>query len=545
MENDSFNHTEGNSIEGDSQISDAGEGATERERERGLARAATKGYTPESSEGNWEVEESSGENESIQEVSHRGALEAVRGRLGEVRGQEIEKALIGIDRIGDEETLSALEQKGKLTPEDIVLRDTLTARGISAANLTPEDARGLYEWTSDASEEIKNQKAEVIADTVERALNGKRRRRDQGRYATLQEMNEKFTLWERGEIDTSKPFDDSPYVTRQEERFGASRYDDGYSYAGYDEEYEKGYAYSTYSDGYEDRRYNELMIEDYNEGLIDEEELDELVGIDPEDMYVYGPYTHRDLRELAPLARKLYVSPIDWRARTPVGRLLSTSLPSRPSTIEEGLDHYFVMEQIAPNRRLDAKDMVSLTASLCLDAQELLKSKEQVDGASEATKELRKGLGWCSYYLARVCRIALDRFDKEGFEKKAQELDIPDEEIERVEPLAEAQREEMRGRTQNHQLKHRYDDRARPISEEFYQEALARAEGWTDREAEEIDESYNSYLIKLDDWLDKTEKLYRDLGREDGSGDTEAVIPDTISMIGAEDQPRLPSAEQE
>lgn len=473
---------------------------------------------------------------------HEVAIEATHNQLGEIRALEIQEAQERIQQIEDEETIIKLSEKGALSTADKVMETTLTTKfNINVSLMTPEEARGLYEWASDSSKDIKNEKAEIIDNVIERSLNGKRRRHDRGKYQQLEELHHKYALWERGIIDTSESlFDDSPYVPGAGEYFGDWT-DESYSRADYDEEESKSRAYTEYDD---ESRFNQTIIQDFYDGYIDEEELQELIeDFDPGDMYVYGPFTRNDLEKIGKLSSSLYLGPTNWRVKSPLGRLLESSIPVRSEDIVGGLNDYYIGERILPNRRVGARDLVSMTASLGIESQDLLDQIDQSKKATNEENELRKNLGWCSYYLARICEVNLKKFDKDEYRKKAHDIDIPDDLIEEIEPLAEDQRENARSRSQNRQLKYKHG-RAKPLSLEFYSEVLARSENWTDLEVEEKDATYNAYLIKLDEWLDRSEKAFRKLTGPDKDDNNYNEVPDVLSMINIGNQPQLPQTEE-
>ena len=206
MENDNFNRSEG-----DNQNSNEETGNRELGSKVAQITGAAIQKVPDSQE--------------LKATSHEIAIEAVTRQLGEIRGREIAEAQNRIDRIEQYETMIMLESRGELIPGNVVLRDTLATKyGINAGLMTPEEASGLYQWVSEADKSVKSEKAEVIADTITRTLEGKHRRRDRGKFSNMEVLNHKFIMWERGEIDTSAPFDTAAYLPEEGEKFG-SRYD--------------------------------------------------------------------------------------------------------------------------------------------------------------------------------------------------------------------------------------------------------------------------------------------------------------------------------
>ncbi|MDO4978538.1 MAG: hypothetical protein Q4E47_00045 [Candidatus Saccharibacteria bacterium] len=131
-------------------------------------------------------------------------------------------------------------------------------------------------------------------------------------------------------------------------------------------------------------------------------------------------------------------------------------------TVDDMLNCTFVANEILRNRRLDARDLVCLSAAyasrVIQDHPELAKAK--IAKKNDETSRLRRRLMYISKCTAGVC----------GF--------TPAE------------------------LRKNYNGLKNPVSADFYSEVITRAEAWTEQQNEAIDINQAAILLRLDETID-------------------------------------------
>ncbi|MFV0485415.1 MAG: hypothetical protein ACK5MU_04315 [Candidatus Saccharimonadales bacterium] len=340
--------------------------------------------------------------------------------------------------------------------------------------MTPEEARKVADFAGDATDDIVAQKLERLRDTIFNSINGVENRRDYilnpEKHARLNALADKFVRYERGEIDTSRCFDQSKYLPLE----NFPELQDDRPFEDVQQSLKQEYNLHADSDTFHSyRQPGERLGRNFYAYYLDNMEDDELLEegiVDEGDVFQYGPFTRNDLSDIELFAWASWTDVTNQRQKQRLGSLLEEYVPPRENDIDTDLTREFIAREVLKNRRPEARNMIALTSALgqkslgkIADAGKSL----PVDLA-DTTAELKKTLRLCAYYSGKIC----------GMGKQ--------------------------------ELLNDYKA-ARPITPDFFEEIRARAEGWTGKQARRADSDYAPYLTKLDDHLFNAEALYIDL----------------------------------
>lgn len=363
-------------------------------------------------------------------------MNALELRYGAEYTKHLREELAKIDST-EENSIGSLAHRGELPADVEKISMELDKYGVDASNLTVPEAKDVYDYATNATEEIVKAKTDRIYDALSRHINGVRNRHDGQEPAFYNEretewkdeVRDRYLDWERGDLDTERGFNVDE---------------------AYDRLVEEGYEPSMALR----RHLEEEDIEDlYDEGLIDESS-----------MYAYGPFTKGDLDEISIFEDRTWTDITNDRylsgASEDLGKSLSTLLKktiiSRNNSIEEDLLYDHIANEVLQKRRLNAKDLTMVAPVIALESL----SVKAAEGAEQKIEheKMQRSTRYVAYYLAKI------------FDRSSEEM------------------------------KHRFDS-TRPLSKEFFEEMIAEAKSLTESRAEYIDKSQRPYLTKLDEHL--------------------------------------------
>ncbi|MBO7657111.1 hypothetical protein J6S55_00460 [Candidatus Saccharibacteria bacterium] len=402
----------------------------------------------------------------------------------------IRDELTHIDEIENTETIEMRRELGTLPKDFIKTEHALIASGINPNLLTVDEAQGLYDYASNVNQEIIEQKAESVANAIARIRNGARSRRDwafdPAKAERMDQLAKKYERYERGEIDIECGFDKAYYL--EDERRAAE--DFNFTSAN-DRATEEGMRPDDYSVQAYSRLVRDMKTDGYLERAFEDMDVEELLEegiIEEDDLFVYGPYTRRDLREDYGIFKmSTWVDAVNFRDKSNVANILQESVIARNEDTESDLLREYVAKEILPNRRPTPKSELLLFSALGADFAD--KANEEIEAvmSKEKAKELHDNLSWASYYAAKILGMNSD------------------------------------------ELKEEYGS-TRPVSKEFFEEVLKRSEALTEQQEKWMKKNVAPYLTKLDDRIFIAEALYEPvLSSEDtGRGFEGLALPDDL-----------------
>ena len=388
-------------------------------------------------------------------------IKAVAKHFGVEAAEHVRSDLARIDDI-ERRTIGALEGTDAMTDRVRSLVHTLDNRGINANNLTIAEAQAVEDYATNATEEIVHQKVNSIHGAIVHHIEGVHSRRDGAEpafynpkeIAKKERIGEKFVAWDRGEYDTEHGFDvEEVYARLVKEGCEPS-----------------------------DALKRHLEEEDpetlHDEGLIDES-----------DLYVYGPFTAKDLDDIEVYTSTTWTSVTDPRhfggrkrvkktVTGPDGKLkhftdgevdlsgasLSSLIGrtidrSHHNGLEDDLIHDFIAREIIQSRRLEAKDLLTTSTALALDFLESSDIKEAYSGDEKKEyNDTRRTVSWLAYYTGIIL----------GYSTQ--------------------------------ELKDRFGS-TRPIAKEFFDKAAEAIKNLSEKRSAYLDESFKPLLTKMDEHL--------------------------------------------
>lgn len=380
--------------------------------------------------------------------------------------------LAELDHIEKYETLEAIElDEDNLTPEKkreiAKLKRELSRNSLGGDLLTLPEARKVSEWANDKTQEVRDQKARMIADQSAKILNGVHNRRDYNynidKARKLDTLIDKYERWERGEIDTSLGIDLEEFLDEgglEESDFEAAQEEMREEWEDNSNSRWEGFLRDKLGiEGYIERKYG-INIEELPDMIESEDLPDERMW---KHIFIYGPYTSGDLRNLSMFSDDTYVDAAGWRTRSQAEIILSANTSRIGQSVSDDLNRAYVEKEILPKRRLDGKKMLYATSALGIKVTDILKQR-QAKQNKDLARQIRKKMETLSYYMKGILGMNSDDLEK------------------------------------------RYGNKL-PINKEFYQEVMARAQGMTEFQEETIDDGFNQYLIKMDDNLFEVQAL--------------------------------------
>lgn len=412
--------------------------------------------------------------------THRTSLLLAERHLPKERIKNIKDELAHIDEIENTQTIEMRREFGTLPKEFTKTEFALVAEGINPGLLTVEEAQGLHNYASNADKDIIERKTETIANAIARIRNGGKNRRDWSfnprKAECLDRLTAKYERYERGEIDTECGFDKAHYLESENKTDRDYYFADAYNRA----VIEEGERPDDYSNQAYSRFINDMGVDGYYERVFEDMTAEELLEegiIEEDDLFVYGPYTHRDLKEDYEIFKvSTWVDTTNFRDKSNVATILQESVINRNNSTESDLLREYVATEILPNRRPTPKNALSLFSALGIEFAE--KSTDELESAmpKEKADELRDNLSWASYYASKILGM------------RAEEL------------------KEEYGST-------------RPTSKKFFEEVLARSEAITEQQEKWMKKSVGPYLTKFDERMFAAEALYEPiLSSEGGDG---------------------------
>lgn len=339
-----------------------------------------------------------------------------------------------IEHTENEATIEVLRSNGELSANTELMCKELDALYINTDMMTPEETERIHQFATNATPDIVEKKIETIMGEISRIRQGVHTLRDWGfdsdKADAFANIMEKGIRYERGEIDTTTyPFDASLYP--------------------------------------KDSDRSQMEIDNLFLTLTPEELVDEGI-VDPQDFFVYGPYTAADLECLTGFATDTWVRASDGRSSSRLTNFFDNAVGKLGFQIDDDLNRDFVTREIIPHRRLSAKNIVSIVGAFGQECNEIVFSNSKQYAKDGNYDQLRKSLQLCTHYIVLICR-----FDKEEIASKWKV--------------------------------------ARPIAADFYAEAIAKAGKWDETGERNIEADYGGYLIKLDDHLFEAQAAYMNL----------------------------------
>lgn len=365
--------------------------------------------------------------------AYQVAIGTTSNYLNETQQLACVENLQAIETIEETRTIEVLASKGELSDEDCSLVLSLQKDfEISAARMTVDEARLVHQYASSATEEVKKDKVEKIGDALSKVLHGKNTRRDYERYGNrgelLQRLIQKGLDYEDGKYDFTRTFDHSIYpldesLTKEEW--------DVYLYALTDEE---------------------LLEGDY---------------ISEDDFYVHGPYTARDIRDIAKFTRETWSKVTDTRNIPRLEALLDQTIVPTDFGLDGDLNRHFIATHVLPSRRPDVYQMILILSSFGQHVNDTLfiKGLEIPIEIESLVGSLKKSLGWCSYYATMICDIRQKRI----------------KEVYKV---------------------------ARPYTTPYYKELIEQIDQWTPRKRDMVNRDFGPFLVKLDGHIFEAQEAF-------------------------------------
>jgi hypothetical protein len=341
-----------------------------------------------------------------------------------------------IDLKENQLTIEAIRDVDALSKDVEYICQELVRYDINPDRMTVEESKLMLDFASGATNEIRDSKVETIMDMITRILNGKHERRDYSfdpeKAEILENLIDKSLRYERGEIDL-----------------------------------EKGFDYMVYP-----KESHEISQQEF-ENLISVMSVDELLDggyIDEQDLFVHGPFTARDLEFITSFSVDTWVRATDSRNDSRLTNFFERITEKLSYSIDDDLNRNFVARAIVPQRRLSAKNMLSLVCAFALECNDKIFAKRIRRGFKDFEEyySLLKSLQLCSYYISLVCN-----FRKDDLKKKWKV--------------------------------------ARPTASGFYMDTLTHIEKWEEKDEKNADNDYGAYFVRLDDHFFEAQANYTHL----------------------------------
>lgn len=428
--------------------------------------------------------------------THRTGLALAEKHLPTERVREIAVELARIDEIEQTETVEMRRELGTLPKEFARTEYALVAQGINPSRLTVEEAANVLAYTTNSSEDAIEKKTNLIAGAINRIHNGVHSRRDWSfdpeRQARFDRLADKYDRYERGEIDIECGFDRERYTESIDSLRGI---DDDHSFDDAREiaTAENAARMGDHSNGAYARFFRDMGVASRYERLFDEFTVEELLEeniISEDDLFLYGPFTRRDISEDFELFKtSTWVDIVNNREKGAVGDILEQVIPGRTDDVEMDLTREYVAREVLPNRRPGLKNTLALVASVGLEYLESgWNAAEEVLGTKQAD-DLQRSLAYASYYSARIMGMSSE------------------------------------------ELREEYGT-SRPVKKEFYEELLKRSENMTEQEEKYLAIDEAPYATKLDSHLFIAETLFEPVmaanSEDDGTDFEGLALPGDI-----------------
>lgn len=393
-------------------------------------------------------------------------MNAIEKRFGEESAAHISNELLKIDSIRNE-TLDALEQRDELKPELRSMARGLSTRGINAYNLTPDEVGRVYNYATNATPEIERAKIDRIFDAFHRHINSPSGRRDglEPAFYNLEEAERKTELldryrdWDRGQLDLSRGFD----VEATYERLIKSG------------EYEEG---------------NWLLRD-----VLENDDIEDLLDrglIEEDDLFIYGPFTSNDIKDIELFNSNTWTDVTGWRSNltrkkkkvelknadgevikdadgkaktttievdrvgATLASIIGDTVSPNISDIECDLTYDYIANEILQNRRLKSKDLLMASSAIALEVLDMDPPEDKEK--RESYNSAKKTCSWIGYYAAEAL----------GYRKS--------------------------------ELKERYGN-TRPTDQKFFEEIASTSEQLTEERAEYLDKYFKQTFTKMDEHL--------------------------------------------
>lgn len=372
--------------------------------------------------------------------------------------EQVEAIRNDMERVNDISEVHAIEilrDTGNLPKEMEKTLHTLERYGVNADLLTIEEAKMLEDYATNASDEVINEKTDTIANTIIKGINGVRSRRE---IADAERLSEKYERYDRGELDTSRGFDPEDILTQYDKYSHEDNSENPYLEQLLDLELDisKRQYDGTYRDDTERRALAQKLEEWDLDDLLEE-------GIVPEeDLFVYGPFTGRDLEDVEVFRRSTWIDAINGREKNRVAALLDETV-SRNEDTETDLLRQKVAKDILPNHRLNTKNLLLVSAAAGMRYAEEGIPENVPD--EERTK-FRRHMEEISKYLRKIFMLT------------------PEE------------------------TKREFGHKAPASSKKFFEEIAARVEAMTEMQEKNISSGQGPYLTKLDENLYLVDAYY-------------------------------------
>ena len=436
--------------------------------EFGLDQDEKKDESAEDAESSTQIVETKDQYVLKQSETHGFAVEAVSRHLPSERAAEINTALREVEWKIDHETFDAIQRTtGTLTPAQQQIVTALEKRSINPMGMTPEEAKKILEYATDATPEIVKEKTEKIADLVTKIRNGARGdRRDwafNSSYGVRMDI-----LWDKFDA-----YEEDPEKYTQ---YGFDLLDQAVHNGSYDvlPSYDGTEVARISHDEVLDKTPEDFGIPFEEYGGIDG--LEDLIAdcyVEEDCVFAYGPYTFRDLKEISDFVDPTWASVTNPRMMK--GRLDDQTLDNgniQYGVVERGdvltdLVREKISTEVVEERRVKAKDLLSMFASVGLDFVAIKDMSEQGNITEEQEailRDIQSKLVDCAHYVNYACR-----FDRTENKKKYNAVE--------------------------------------PHIAEYYNDVLALAESWDDKTVAKTEEDYGPVLTKVDDLLLKITAL--------------------------------------
>lgn len=318
------------------------------------------------------------------EISRRmEAYDDVMLVVGNRLGKEAEERVAGeIARIEEVEskTLSAIERRGEALPADITdAARSLSIIGINAYNLTPDETKAVYDYSTDATKEIREQKVEKVADILFHSINGVRSTRDgtdPAFYNPLEvqdkdDLRSRYKEYSEGMLDTERGFDIDAVISRK---------------------------ISNREVSFNEEENLRAILEDMDEWTV--EDLLANGYIEESDLYVIGPFNGRDLEKVDSYKRRTWSEVTPDQSINGLSALLDRTVNPHTEGIQSDLVYDYVAGEIMKSRRLGASEMMTAAAAVGLEAIN--------EYGKDMPNMLKSSLSYLSYYSAKMLGYRTD-----------------------------------------------------------------------------------------------------------------------------------------